>query len=71
MLKLVAESKLLTMIDTNDKENYQRKMRKEISIFKFILILTMVMNSTEIIESDYYKYQKACQWKVKGPCCDT
>ena len=71
MLKLVVESKLLTMIDTNDKENYQRKMRKEISIFKFILILTMVMNSTESIESDYYKYQKACQWKVKGPCCDT
>lgn len=51
MLKLVVESKLLTMIDTNDKENYQRKMRKEISIFKFILILTIVMNSTEIIES--------------------
>ena len=70
MLKLVVKLRLITMIDTNDSKNYQRKMRKEISIFKFILLLTMVMNSTEIIESCYYKYQKACQWKVKGPCCD-
>ena len=68
MLNLAVESRLIIKSDTNHNENIKTKLWKARSIFKSIIVLMIVIDSTENFESYYYKNQKACQWKMKRHC---